>query len=653
MAIDQSADMRLNQYSYLYQLLAGSLFLLLLLMEQQPNLQNFVFYLLPVVVFLVLFTLYQLIRDGKKVMQFFVTFRGAVALVYLLLLGFLCFTPINEFTSYLSKETHPFNFYHWLIVSLIGFLFAFSLLLYLLSCNNGIWMFIVKACRSVWSLPAPYFIAGVSLWVFLASNIISYSVFEHIPHVQDSIAQLFQAKIFAQGWLTAPVPSIPEFFQYYYDNIIITDRWYSQYPLGHPFFLMLGVLCGMPWIINPLFAAGSVIVLYHCATRYYGEKEGRLSVILFCISPFVLFMSSSFMNHVSTLFFLLLFLYSIQRAWEEQSSLYSCMAGCAIGVMFNIRPGEAFVIGAVFAGWFFIVSVREKVWRPFLYFASMLCIFIGILLLYNYATNGDPLLFGYQVRWGKHHSLGFNNIKVMDYPVFTPLRAIIHTLSNLIALNQNLFEWPFPSLLPVMIFWMPFLFKKNGYDYLLLCGFLSVPGFYFFYFFQDLCLGPRFYYSCLPFVVMLTARALFQIAQGIASLRRCSELYVRQVFMVLLVLSVLFCGCFRIPRLYQFYSDSFWEVDDKLMKKVKTLGIKNALIFQKSYGQKLKDSDLGSGFLHNTPGLNGPIVFARDLGERNAELVPFFPGRNYYLASRDGRGEVIIEPLNVADKKRK
>ena len=178
---------------------------------------------------------------------------------------------------------------------------------------------------------------------------------------------------------------------------------------------------------------------------------------------------------------------------------------------------------------------------------------------------------------------------------------------------------------------------------MLLCGLFVVPGLYFFYFYQDLCFGPRFYYSCLPFIIMLTARALFQITRGIASLRRCSELYVRQAFMVLLVLSVLFSGCFRIPRLYQFYSDSFWEVDDKLMKKVQELGITNAVIFQKSYG--FKGNDLGSGFLYNTPRLDSSIIFARDLGERNAELVPFFPKRTYYLALRNEKGEVIIKPL--------
>ena len=71
------------------------------------------------------------------------------------------------------------------------------------------------------------------------------------------------------------------------------------------------------------------------------------------------------------------------------------------------------------------------------------------------------------------------------------------------------------------------------------------------------------------------------------------------------------------------------------MRKVKEMGIDNALIFQKSY--KYMDNDLGCGFLHNVPGLNSPVIFARDLGERNRELAAFFPDRRLYVASRTHR----------------
>jgi hypothetical protein len=61
------------------------------------------------------------------------------------------------------------------------------------------------------------------------------------------------------------------------------------------------------------------------------------------------------------------------------------------------------------------------------------------------------------------------------------------------------------------------------------------------------------------------------------------------------------------------------------MEKAKEMSLDNALIFQKSYHKVF--NDLGSGFLYNSPALDSPIVFARDLGQRNIELVPFFAER--------------------------
>ena len=282
-------------------------------------------------------------------------------------------------------------------------------------------------------------------------------------------------------------------------------------------------------------------------------------------------------------------------------------------------------------------------------FVAAVFLMIALLLTYNYATNGDPLFLATKFAGEQEHTIGFSNSSIMDSPPHTPLRGVIHTLSNSIALNQNLFEWPFPSLIPLFIFWMPFIIKKSGKDYLLLCGLLAAPIFYFFYYYQDLCLGPRLYYICLPFILVLTARAFFHIIQGIAVLRHSSEMHIKNAFIALLFLSVVFAGVFRIPKLYRFYSDSFWYVDNKLMKKVQELGINNALIFQKSYGYK--GNALGSGFLYNSPNLQDPVVFARDLGERNYDLIPFFPGRKYYLAARDETGNIIIEPFSKQDKK--
>ena len=85
------------------------------------------------------------------------------------------------------------------------------------------------------------------------------------------------------------------------------------------------------------------------------------------------------------------------------------------------------------------------------------------------------------------------------------------------------------------------------------------------------------------------------------------------------------------------------------MEKAKQMSLDKALIFQKSYHHVF--TDLGSGFLYNSPTLDSPIVFARDLGQRNIELIPFFSERTCYLATRDQKNNISIHqlPFSPAD----
>ncbi len=588
-----------------------------------------------------------LLNANARLKAFFISYKRMTALLFLVVCLGCFFRPVNQHNPLISWDFHPFRDYRWLIVSLLGVLGSLSFLNYVLAAPQDVLTKAVAAVKKFWQIRPGLFLLIAAVWVFGVTNFFSFSAFEHIPHVQDEIAQLFQAKIFAQGSLTAALPPLPDFFQYYYDNMLFTDRWYSQYPPVHPFLLMLGVLLGVPWIVNPILAACSVFPLYGFARAFVEENEARFSVLLFCISPFVLFMSASYMNHVSALFFLLLFLYCTEKALSDGSVWLGCIAGIAVGAMLNIRPGEAVVVGLPFCMAYAARSIIKK--RYDLLIACIVggCIMVALLLCYNFATNGDPRVFGYNLRWPTGHYFGFSSepVMILNWPPHSFRLAIFHTQSNSMALNQYLFEWPIPSLLPLIVFWTPFAFPKKPKLYLLLCGALAAPVFYFFYFFQDLCLGPRFYYMCLPFLFVLTAKAVFEIIKKIAHSRRCGSMRIFNSFIALFLVFLLYTGCIRIPRLYRFYSDSFWEIDNALMQKVNEMGINNALLFQKSY--KYMDNDLGCGFLHNVPGLNSPVIFARDLGERNTELATFFPDRKLYVSSRDSNGNVLIEPLDI------
>ena len=201
------------------------------------------------------------------------------------------------------------------------------------------------------------FVGLAALWVFLWANLVSWLVFDHIPHVQDTVAQVFQAKLFAAGRLFLPSPPLPQFFDLM--HVINDGRWYSQYPPGHPLLLALGVLVRAPWIVNPLLGGFTVVVIYLLGRELYDEPTARLATLLSSLSPFLIFMSSEYMSHSSALLFTCLFLLFFARSARNESMTSavrtsqfairnSLLAGLCLGMVLLIRPFTALLIAVPF-----------------------------------------------------------------------------------------------------------------------------------------------------------------------------------------------------------------------------------------------------------------------------------------------------------------
>ena len=88
----------------------------------------------------------------------------------------------------------------------------------------------------------------------------------------------------------------------------------------------------------------------------------------------------------------------------------------------------------------------------------------GLLMVYNYLTNGKPFELGYIVRYGAGHGLGFNRSGWGE--AYTLAKAFAATGLDLNAVNRWFFELPIPALLLVAAL---FAFRKaRRYDFLLL-----------------------------------------------------------------------------------------------------------------------------------------------------------------------------------------
>jgi hypothetical protein len=498
--------------------------------------------------------------------------------------------------------------------------------------------------------------SGIAL---VLTNLISWLVFRHIPHVQDSIAQVFQGRIFASGRITLPV-RFDDYFSGYLQIINDGTRVYSQYPFGHSLLLALGTLIRAEWLVNPLLGSAEIAVLYFLGKEIYDEKTGRITALLGLASPFLLFMSAEYMNHASGLlflsFFLLFFFRTIRplRGCQARSSLADpLLSGLSLAMALNIRPLSALAVSLPVAVYSISLLVKSR-WRMLTAFAVLLVpvlLGLGTYGLYDYLTTGSPLLSGYEAfgRLAYGHAdwgLGFGARGLASMGLFTPLRSLLQTGSNLNGLNLYLFQGPIPGLLLSLLLFLTF--TRNSADWVLLASFVALPVLYFFYWYQDLCFGPRFLYEGLASVLLLSARGLVEFPKFAGRAAGAdAERGTRNVLAVAAGLSLVATAAIGFPRLLKYYGNRYWGVDDRLYARVVDKRISNAIVF---VGRAPSDhwDYYGAGFLHNRLDFEGPVVYVRNQGVANYLLMQQFPGRAFYYADRD-----TLQPITPGDYLRK
>ncbi len=431
--------------------------------------------------------------------------------------------------------------------------------------------------RRIAALPPLSLAVAAALVCGIVAALLSWVLFRHNPHLVDTIAQLFQAKIFAEGSLTATAPSSIEFFA---SSHIVEHNgvWFSQYPPGHSALLSVGTLIGAPWVVNPLFAAGTILLAYCIARRLLGEGAAGMAIVLFLVSPFVLFMSASYMNHVTTGFFLALAFYAALRVADDRGgwAMWSVVAGLALAAAATIRPLESAAWALILGVW--ILSCRG--WRPAFVAAATCIAGLAPLLGYNAITSGHPLRFGYTLLWGPGHGLGFHTDPWGE--PFTPIVSFANTALDFQRLNVFMFEWPFPALaLMLVALWAGGVDARLRYKVLLLAGLLlAAPTAHFFYWHRDNYLGPRFLYASILPAILLTV-------VGIVALDRKAGRW-RTAFRLVLLAGVFYGLAVRVPESAGVISGM--EPEMKLHPEVEAerLGLDQALVFVKTgWGNRL------------------------------------------------------------------
>jgi hypothetical protein len=363
------------------------------------------------------------------------------------------------------------------------------------------------------------FAAGAALLVFVLAALFAQYCFAGQGFSGDELAQRWHARMLLTGHLFLPAEQYREFFST--SAVLDADgRWYSQFPVGGPAIMALGFAIGVPWIVNPLLAGLTARNVYRFAARAFDETTARVATLLFALSPFVLIMSGSQMNHVATLAFVTLALAELPR-WvmaERRSERVSAAAiiGLAVGAAATVRPLDGALV-AIVIGSFQLAAVLQAANAPQrrALAVSLLIQIAGgmlplaLLLWANARTTGAPLLFGYDSLNGPGHTIGFHADP--SGALHTPLRGLIITSGYLLRLNRYLFEWPLPGVL-VIVAALAALRRATRWDYLLLGLMAAVLAGYAAYWFDGFFAGPRFLYTLVPAFILFAARAPAAIA---------------------------------------------------------------------------------------------------------------------------------------------
>jgi hypothetical protein len=335
----------------------------------------------------------------------------------------------------------------------------------------------------------------------------SWHLFGLQPLTIDELSLEWQGRMLASGRLFARAELHPEFFSTT-QTVTVGERWFTHFPIGPAAVLSAGVAAGVPWLVNPALAAIGAVVIYRYLAATATEVEARAVAVLFAISPFVLFMAATQLDHMPALVAVWMAIAALP-GWAASVSAararrYAAIVGLGLGVAATIRPYDA-ALCAIAIGLFQLREIRRNRALAGSLVAQVAtgCIPVALLLSANAATTGDPLLFAYDALNGHAHRPGFHLDPMGE--LHTPRRGVFNVSAYLLRLDATLLGWPVPALLLVIavLAWQR---RATRWDELSLgvLGALLVG--YWLFWGEGRALGPRFLFTGAPIFLLYAAR---------------------------------------------------------------------------------------------------------------------------------------------------
>lgn len=528
-----------------------------------------------------------------------------------------------------------------MMVGLTLCIFTMMIVLSDLAEKNRFQNYIIRPCtRAIFRSAERKFLIGIFCSFLAISLAISYFINGFTPAVQDSVAQLIHAKMLASGSVSLPAYPFGGFFTF--GGMINDGGHYSQYPPGHILLLAIGLLLGAPFLVNPLLGAVTCVAVYALAKTVYNKKTARFAALLCLGSPFLILMSSEFMNHGSALFFATLFLLAFIKTQKTPTFFWACIAGFAIGYVVITRPltGVAIALPAAIYSLYLLWNSPRRYIRYFCAMTLIAAIPIAFLLWFNLNTTGDALTLAYDKASGAKYGFGAVPQNMEQWallPDHTLWRGIGMVFNSTIAMHWFLFNWPTTSLLFVLIAFT--LRKLKNTEKLLWATILSLIVFYIPYYFQNWLEGPRFAYEIIGILFIFTAFGIARTPALILHLRLTkltrNQLNDRLCFVLLALAS--FTWAYMLIGM----SNQPNRTDKLLAMQTLEQRIQKPTIIFMPY----EDEYFRLAGIYYPITSESNIIPARDLDKKNASLMQLYPNHDAFRASHIGTYKEIWQRL--------
>jgi len=289
-------------------------------------------------------------------------------------------------------------------------------------------------------------------FAFFMSATLSRTVFERLPHLEDEVAYLYQAKIFSRFDLVIETPQ-PR--RAYWQPFVIDHEGnrFSKYTPGWSGLLSLGVHLGQTWVVNAFFSALTVALVFQLGSSLFNRDVGLIASGLTAFSPMALLLSASLMGHTSALFFTTLFIFAYLRIEKTHQLKWGAVAGVALGFVVILRPLTAVGIGTPFIIWsairvlnalfdrdhhYNLIRRTSQTLTPLVVLSVVTIVIASAVPIYNNAATGDPTRNLYTFVWD-YDQLGFG--ECCGRNGHTLERGIRHTRFDLSLTAADTFGW--------------------------------------------------------------------------------------------------------------------------------------------------------------------------------------------------------------------